>query len=375
MDLRRTLLPRAVAAACAFALAACASDDAEPAAAAPAPVLSVALAHAEPAAVPARVPATGHVVAWQDAAIGADTDGLRLAEVLVDVGDRVQRHQVLARFDAALVDADVAEANAAVRLAEAEARQATLDAERARGLGGTGAIAAQEVERAAAAAQTAQARLDAAHAAAARQRVRRAQTEVRAPDDGIIAARTATVGNVVPAGEPLFRLIRGGRLEWRATVAGADVARLAPGQRAVLDVPGTPPVEGTLRIVAPTIDTQTLAGMAHVDLPADSGLRAGNFVRGHVDVGTQQRLVLPQSAVMLRDGFHVVMRVDADSAVALQKVTVERQVGDRVVIADGLAAGDAVIASGLAFLGEGDRVRIVEQGGADTDIAQAGSAP
>ena len=60
------------------------------------------------------------------------------------------------------------------------------------------------------------------------QQLRLRQTRVLAPDNGVISARSATVGAVLPAGQELFRLIRQGRLEWRAEVAAADLARLKP---------------------------------------------------------------------------------------------------------------------------------------------------
>lgn len=335
-------------------------DHDAPASSAPMPVMSVTLTAPRVAPLPLQVPATGHVMAWQEATIGAETEGLRLTDVHVNVGDLVVRGQVLAAFNAALVQADVAEALAAVAVAEAEAQEADGNARRAKLLEGSGAMSAQQISQYLAVAAVARARLDAARAAAQRQRVRLSHARVLAPADGIITARTATVGAVVPAGQELFRMIKDGRLEWRARVAVSDLETLAPGQAAFVRVPGQAPIRGTLRMVSPDIDTQTHDGQVYVDLPRDSGVRAGTFVTGHVDVGEIPALTLPQSAVLLRDGFHYVMRVGATSNVVAVKVDVGRRIGDRVEITRGLVAADRVIASGLSFLSEGDTVRVLE---------------
>lgn len=226
------------------ALVAMRGNDVEPVAA-PAPVMSVATTHLRAERLAIRIPAAGHVAAWQEASIGAEANGLRLTEVNVNVGDMVRRGQVLARFDAGVVEADRAESAAAVAQAEALAVEADANARRARHLDASGVMSRQEVDRYEAAAKTARASLDAVRAAGARSRLRLAQTRVLAPDDGVISARTATVGAVVSAGEELFRMIKGGRLEWRAEV---KIARRRSGPRtrvrAVLPRRQRPPCAG-----------------------------------------------------------------------------------------------------------------------------------
>lgn len=326
---------------------------------APAPVLTVALTRAEPSMLPIRVPATGNVVAWQEASVGAEGEGLRLTEVRVNVGDTVRRGQVLATFYADLVEAELAEARATVAQIQAEVLDAEANARRAQALDGSGAMSAQQVSQYLAAAKAVRARLAGARATEQRHRLRLAQTRVLAPSDGVVTARTATVGAVVPGGQELFRMIKDGRLEWRAIVAARDLDKLEPGQRAVIAPHGRAPVQGRLRIVAPAIDLQTHNGMAYVDLPSD-GFKAGTFVRGYVEIGDGPVLTVPQSAVLLRDGFSYVMRVGPASNVLMSKVAVGRRIGDRIEIVSGLAPSQDVIASGLGFLSEGDTVRVVQ---------------
>ena len=128
-----------------------------------------------------------------------------------------------------MVAADLAEARALVVQADAQAAEAEANAQRARALDESGAMSAQQVNQYVVAARTARAGVDAVRAIEQRHRVRLAQTRVLAPSDGIITARTATVGAVMPAGQELFRLIKDGRLEWRANVAMNDLDKLVPG--------------------------------------------------------------------------------------------------------------------------------------------------
>lgn len=349
-------------------------SQAEATAAAPVPVLSVVMTKAQVATLPVRIPASGNIAAWQEGSVGTEVDGLRLTEVKVNVGDTVRRGQLLAQFAPEMVAADLAEAQASVAQAKAQSWEAQANAERARKLDKSGAMSTQQVDQLVVAARTALARLDVAQAIETRHRLRLAQTRVHAPGDGIITSRTATVGAVMPAGQELFRLIQDGRLEWRASVAMADIGKLAPGQRAAIAVQGQPPIEGRLRIVAPAIEAQTHTGLVYVDLPPGRALQAGAFARGHIEVGASQALTVPQGAVVLRDGFHYVMRLDPKSSVMLTKVAVGRRVGERIEIVDGLAGSEAIVASGLSFLSEGDTVRVVRGAGSAGRIAAAAPA-
>lgn len=325
------------------------------------PALTVAVTMLEPTTLPIRITANGNVMPWQEASIGTEADGLRLAEVKVNVGDVVQRNQVLATFASDSVRAELAQRRAATAEAEAALAEAQADAQRARQLQTTGALSAQQISQYVTAERTAQARIEAARAAEQTQHLRLVQTRVLAPDDGVISARSATLGAVLPAGQELFRMIRGNRLEWRAEVTASDLARLQPGQIAQVRIGNDLVLEGKLRMVAPMVDTQSRNGLVYVDLPADSPARAGMFARGEFQIGNEQAMTLPQSAVILRDGFSYVLRVDADSRVVQTKVTVGQRANGRVEITEGIDADSQVVLAGGGFLGDGDHVRVVDE--------------
>ena len=236
---------------------------------------------------------------------------------------------------------------------------AAADARRARELQSSGALSAQQVTQYLTAEQTAKARLDVQRAALKAQQIRVAQAQVTAPDDGVISARNAAVGAVVGAGQELFRMIRQGRLEWRAEVAAAELGGIRPGQSARLTPAGGQTVEGKVRMVAPTVDTASRNGLVYVDLPRPGGAKAGMFARGEFAVGGKTGLALPQTAVLLRDGFSHVFLIQPDGKVRQLKVSTGRRVGDRIEITGGLDPQGRYVASGGGFLTDGDTVRVV----------------
>lgn len=322
------------------------------------PALTVSTAQPQRSSLPLRLAANGNVAAWQEASIGAESNGLRLDEVLVNVGDVVKAGQVLARFASEMVQADVAQARASLLEAQAVAAEAAANAERARSLQTTGALSQQQIQQFTTAAQTAQARVESARALLQTQELRLRHTQVRAPDSGIISARTATVGAVLGTGTELFRMVRKGRLEWRAEVTSTELARIQPGAKTRITAASGAMAEGTVRMVAPTVDPQTRNALVYVDLPPKTDFRAGMFARGEFALGSSDALTVPQEALVVRDGFTYVFVVGPQQRVQQRKVQTGRRIADRVEILSGLEADTSVAVRGAGFLNDGDLVRV-----------------
>jgi HlyD family secretion protein len=306
-----------------------------------------------------QLQANGNIVAWQEAIIGAEVNGLKLTEVRVNVGDVVKKGQVLATFSADSARADVLQAQANLAEAQATAADAAANAARARTLQDTGALSTQQITQLTTAESTAKARVDAARAMLTNAQVRLKNGSLTAPDNGVISARLATVGSVVGAGSELFRMIRQGRLEWRAEVTSTELARIKPGTTATVTAASGTQVQGKVRMIAPTVDAQTRNALVYVDLPQNPDIKAGMFARGEFALGSSNALTLPQQAIVLRDGFTYAMRIDANNKVSQIKLQTGRRAGDAVEITQGAKAGERFVASGAAFLADGDTVRVV----------------
>ena len=305
--------------------------------------------------------ANGNIAAWQEVVIGSELSGQRLTRVNVNVGDEVKRGQVLAEINSDTIRADLAAAKASYAEAQAVLADAVTNNKRIQQLRNTGAISAQELTQYQTSQATAQARLDASRAQIESNQLRLAQTQVISPDNGVISARTATVGSLAQTGQELFRLIRDHRLEWRAEVTTSDLYKLKQGMnvRIFSPDPAQPAITGKVRIIAPVIDPQTRYGLVYVDLPATQAFRMGMFVKGEFDLGEKPALTIPQTALLLRDGFAYVFIVGKNNRVAQQKVTVGRRLADRVEILD-LPANVKLVASGTGFLTDGDLVTVAK---------------
>jgi len=340
------------------------------------PAMTVTTTKPSQRSLPVRVAANGSVSAWQEASVGAEVGGLRLSEVRADVGDFVTKGQVLAVFASDSVRADLAQARAGVAEATANLAEAVSSAERARTLTTTGAFSTQQINQYLTGELTAQARLESARATLQQQELRMQHTQVLAPDSGVVSVRTATVGAVAGAGSELFRLIRQGRLEWRAEVTAAELTRIAPGTKVQVSTASGVTVPGTVRKIGPTVDPQTRAALVYVDLAGNArtlpGVKPGMFARGEFELGATGALTVPQQALVVRDGFNYVFKVEANNKVSQQKVQAGRRVNEQVEITQGITADATIAVSGAGFLNDGDTVRVNNAPGPQTPPATSG---
>ena len=341
-------------------LSGCGNGSAEPPA--PRPVLTVELVAPVTESWPGVLAASGEVAPWQEAIIGAEVSGIRLENVLVNVGDAVKKGQLLAHFSEDTLRVDLARLEAAVAEATANLEKARADAARADRLEVSGALAQQAIQSYRTQVQVAQAQLTSAKAQRDAQLLMLRNARVVAPDDGVISSRSATVGAVNTVGTELFRLVRGNRLEWRAEVSAESLARLTPGISATLQTLDGSQVNGTLRQLSPTVDPATRNGIAYVDLPGDSGLAGGMYVTGRFMLPAREALVVPESAIVLRDGNRYLMKVDAQNHVQEVKVTTGRRQLNGIEVLSEIDPSDRFIKSGGAFVSDGDLVQLASAG-------------
>ncbi len=330
--------------------------------------MTITTAQVQPHTLTRAIEAQGQITAWQEAIISAKVNGVTLMTLHADVGDQVKQGQLLARFDTRIVNAELAQARANLAQASANAKQATANHERILRMQGKGAISEQDLQLAQTQVEMADAQREMAQAQLTALEIRLKDCEVRAVDDGVIASRHATLGQVSTAGTELFRLIRQQRLEWHAQLNAQQLAQVAIGQAVTVTLPGGKSITGTIRQLAPALDPQSRLGLAYVALNTSSNTssntrsdaRAGMYASGMIQLAEQTSLVVPTEAVVLRDGRSYVFRVTADDKVTQVPVDTGRREGKLIEVSAGLTDNDRIAVRGAGFLVDGDRVRLAE---------------
>jgi HlyD family secretion protein len=349
---------------------------------------SITVAEVETRPLSERIFASGLVAAIEEVQVAPLVEGQPLDQLLVDVGDMVTEGQVLAVLSKTTLDlqrtetaASLAAARAAIAQAEAqlvEAQTARDEAQRVADrtakLREQGSAPQAASDTAASNALSASARvsvatqgLESARAqlALAEARLQNVdlmlnRTEVKAPVAGRIVARNAKIGAIATsAGEPMFVITRDAALELRADVSETDILRLAPGQRARLRAVGMDgALEGTVRLIEPTIDPVTRLGRARISIDQPGALRTGMFVEAEILVAERDALAVPVTAIGSSPEGSTVMRVTDGVAERVVVATGIRD-GGMVEISDGLAKGDLVVLKAGAFVRAGDRINPV----------------
>jgi len=325
------------------------------------PVPTVSVTEVGVSTMPTTVSIIGTIAARYDMPIGVEGDAGRVAAIYVEAGDHVKRGQVLARLNVSVLEPQVANLEAALEQARAEAELADAEYRRAQAVGASGALSAEETQRRKSAAATAAARVKVAAAQLAEAQARLARAAVRAPADGIILTRNVEVGQTAtPGGEALFRLSERGEVELRGQVSEQDLPLLKLGQSVNVRLTGTTQVyEGHVRLLAAVIDPQTRMGMVRVALAPDPNLRPGAFARADVTVSRADRAILPQTAVLTDDKGTYVLIVNAQHKIERRAVQVSGMVQNGVTISEGVSGKEQVVATAGAFLQEGEVVNPV----------------
>lgn len=316
------------------------------------------------------VPATGSIYPWQEVIIGPEVGGYRVAEVLVDVGSRVRQGQALVRLSDDLLQAEVASSRAALRSAEAALENAAAALRRGESVVTSGALSQADLDRLRAEDIAAQARVQSARVDLETSELRLRYSTVRAPDDGTITMRTVSVGQIAQAGAEMLRMLRQDRVEWRAEIPEAQLSRIKVGQSAKVTTADGEMLEGRVRLVAPTVQTNTRTGLVYVDITGGDA-RPGMFARGEIAAGAGAGLLVPVSSVVVVDGYSYVYVLGAGNVVERRRVEQAGVRDEMIELTAGVAAGEVIAVKGAGFLKDGDTVAIANTTAADTTPSQA----
>jgi RND family efflux transporter MFP subunit len=327
-------------------------------------------------AITRSVSATGSIHPWQEVVIGPEVGGYRVSAVLVDVGDRVRRGQVLVRLSSDLLQAEVASRRAAVRSAQADALNADASLRRGETIKSSGALSDADLDRLRAEQVAAQARVETAQSELQTAELRLKYTSVTSPDDGMVSSRTVSVGQIAQAGTEMLRLLRQQRVEWRAEVPEALVGLIKAGQKASIVGPDGSEFDGKVRAVSPTVTVSNRTALVYVDIQKGDA-RPGMFARGRIDIGQGDALLVPVQSVVMQDGYSYVFVLKDGDVVERRGVQALGVRGDDMEIASGVAAGERVAVKGAGFLKDGDAVTVSSGDGgaaaAETREAQQAS--
>lgn len=330
---------------------------------------------------------SGSLIPREEILVSPEIEGLRVLELLVDEGDHVNKGQVLARLVSEQIEAQmaqnqanlarsnaaIAQAESQIAQAEAQAKEASAQLQRAEPLKKSGYLSGATYDQRESAARTTAAQLVAARdgltaAKAEKAQVeaqgrelqwRRNNTEVTAPQEGVISRRTARMGALASsAGEPMFRIIQNGEIELDAEIVETELKNVKVGQKATVSVPQIGDFEGKVRLVSPEVDKTTRLGRVKIFLGSNPQLRIGSYARGLIETAHSRGLGIPTSAVTFEQGLASVQVVNVDT-VKKQSVRTGLVSGNLIEVKDGLKEGDLVVTRAGTFLRDGDVVRPV----------------
>jgi len=189
-----------------------------------------------------------------------------------------------------------------------------------------------------------------------------AQALVKAPANGIIAERFAQVGDVTDRSGQLFTIIQDGALELQVLIPETQLSQIQTGISVQIssDVNPQTQVTGTVRTIAPLVNSETREATVAIDLPPSSQLRPGMFLQAAIATARVESLTVPAQAVLPQpDGQARVFVLMADDN-QVQARAVETgallPTGEAIEITQGLQSGEQVVVAGAAYLQDGDRV-------------------
>ena len=273
--------------------------------------------------------------------------GGKIAERLVDAGAVVKAGQPLARLDPADLALQAGQAEAQRALAAADARR--YRDLRARNFVSQSALDARETTLEAAAAQAALAKNQAAYAV------------LRADKAGVIAQVLAEPGQVVGAGQGVFRLAEAGEIEVAIAVPETRLAGLAPGAAAEVSLLTGGVLRGRLRELSPVADPATRTYAARISrLDAGAAPALGMTATVRFAQARSPRLVIPLAAVFQQGGAHAVWVIGTDDTVVLRPVKLAAYGDGGATVAEGLQAGERIVAAGVHKLTAGQKIRPIQ---------------
>lgn len=315
-----------------------------------------------------RLPA--HLEAWSKAPIHARVSGY-LKDWTQDIGAKVTAGQVLAHIDSPDLDQQVAQTRARMIQEQANARLAQTTAERWQHLLASHSVSRQEADEKSSNAAAAKANADAAAADYARLMALEDYKTIRAPFAGTITARHTDIGQLIKADDDsdpeLFDLADTHKLRLYVPIPQNYASVIRPGLEAQLTVPEHPGQHFRAQLVGDSTAIDPRSGTLLAQFVAanpDGALMPGDYAEATLAIPADTHGVsIPASALIFRAQGTQVALIDGSRHVHLRSIHIGLDLGERLVIDQGLQATDQVIDNPPDALREGDLVQLADAGG------------
>lgn len=307
----------------------------------------------------------GQLQAWTETPIYAHSSGF-LKRWNVDIGTRVKAGELIAELSIPDVDAQLLQAQAQLRQAQADEELARVTAARYAKLLPTQTVSPQDVDNHRLDAAAKLAALESARANLNRLQALDSFRRIEAPEDGVLTVRNVDVGTLVDNGSAngkateLFHLADIHRLRVYVPVPEAEIPQLDLSRSIYFTLPAKPGQRwsASLSHQAGAIDPATHTELLELQLDNPGGLLLpGSYLEAHFQMRSANGvLVLPANTLIFRATGTAVAVVDENHRVHLQPVQVGRDLGDTLEILSGIRATDAVVLSPPDSLAEGESV-------------------
>ncbi|MCG8317163.1 MAG: efflux RND transporter periplasmic adaptor subunit [Pseudomonadales bacterium] len=309
-------------------------------------ILSVTVISPQQKSFTEKLSVTGMTIAREEVQIVTELANVRVNEVYVDVGDRVEKGQKLALLNSESLGNQLEQLEADYEYAADEF--ARFDA-----IKDTGAVSIQAVTEKRTTMRAAKARLD-----DARLNVKR--SIITAPKAGIIVERHASLGALVSTDQPLYRIAEYGEIEVEMNVPEASLSMVTKGERASVEISGIhQKIEGKVRLVSPRVDQSNRTALVRIALEIENNIAVGLFATAHINIREVSGLALPATSILSDSEGEFVWQVNAENKVLRLAVTVVERTDHDVVVTD-IPADSVVIARAGTFIKEGEQVHIVD---------------
>ncbi|MBU0556652.1 MAG: efflux RND transporter periplasmic adaptor subunit [Alphaproteobacteria bacterium] len=303
--------------------------------------------------------ATGSLAARVDMPVGVVGEGGRVVAVHVQPGDWVSANQILATIERSVQTQQIAQLEASVQVARADAKLAQNNLDRALALLDDGFVSRADIDQKTATRDAAVARVNVAVAQLNQMRAQVGRLDIRAPAAGLVLTRSVEPGQVVSGGSGvLFRIARDGEMEMQALLSEDELASLSEGAVAQITPVGmTQSFEGRVWQVAPVIDQSSRQGIVRIAIPYNPGLRPGGFANAEIAMERLSAALLPESAIQSDQQGSYVYVVGKDDKVERRNVKTGAVTSRGIAVTQGLTGSERVVLYAGGFLSPGETVK------------------